>query len=105
MSWNPSSRPACPPFPSRGGREVAAGALLSSGKTDQRELGLFAAGLLDKMIRGTPVRELDTAFVSPGSMLINLKTAARIGWDPPLEVLATVDAFVDDSQDLDAVLY
>ena len=94
-----------PTFSEQGGREVAAGALLSSGKTDQRELGLFAAGLLDKMIRGTPVRELDTSFVSSGSMLINLKTASRIGWDPPLEVLATVDAFVDDSQDADAIMY
>ncbi len=94
-----------PTFSEQGGREVASGALLSSGKTDQRELGLFAADLLDRMIHGTPVRELDTTFVSSGSMLVNLKTAARIGWDPPLEVLATVDAFVDDTRDLDSVLY
>ena len=40
-------------------------------------------------------RALSQKFQSPILIAINLGTAALMGWNPPLEILLTVDEFYD----------
>lgn len=84
-----------PTFSEKGGQDVLDGALMSSGVTDNVRLGEFTGNLAARALAGEEPASMDTARVAAGGMVLNLDTAAKIGWDPPLEVLAEVDAFVD----------
>jgi ABC-type uncharacterized transport system substrate-binding protein len=89
---------AClPTFAQEGSFMVKRGALLSmtndaSGKGE----GFFAAGALEKILGGSPPRSLSQRHESTVSLAVNLRTAARIGWNLPMEILAAVDEFYRD---------
>ena len=72
--------------------DVRYGALLSLRDGGINE-GLFAASLLQKIFEGHKPRSLSQIFQSPMQLVIHLHTATRLGWDPPLEVLLSVDKF------------
>ena len=67
---------------------------MSSGKI--REEGFFAADALRKIISGSLPRTLSQRFESTVNLAVNLRTAALIGWNLPMETLAAIDEFYRD---------
>ena len=49
------------------------------------------------VLGGRKAREVNQIFEPELGLTINLGTAMRIGWDPPLEVLAAVDTIYPKS--------
>ncbi|MCR5814960.1 MAG: ABC transporter substrate-binding protein [Desulfovibrio sp.] len=72
--------------------DVKNGALLSFVDSGFAE-GLFAAEILLNIATGKSPRSLSQHFQSPKLLAINLRTATLLGWDPPLEVLLSIDEF------------
>ena len=82
-----------PTFSQLGAPDVMHGALLSVAQTSATDEGRFSAGLIADIMNGALPRQLSPVFESAVSMAMNLYMATRIGWNPPLEVLAAVDEF------------
>ena len=82
-----------PTFSQIGESDVRHGALLSISQTNTEEEGIFNAELMAAIIKGRKPRDLSQIFESSVSLAMNLRMAARIGWNPPLEILTAVDEF------------
>jgi len=92
----PLMKAGIPTFAQPGADLVKRGALLSSAKNSYREEGIFAAEALEKFLYGSLPRSLSQRYESTVSLAVNLRTAARIGWNLPMEILAAVDEFYRD---------
>ncbi|MCR5561827.1 MAG: ABC transporter substrate-binding protein [Desulfovibrio sp.] len=75
-----------------GPREVQMGAMASITSYCTQE-GRFAARLIVSLLNGAKPRNLPQRLHSPMLLAINMHSAARIGWNPSLEVLLIVDEF------------
>ena len=53
--------------------------------------GLFEARVIDLVTRGVKPRLLDQRFAQSQGLVINLKTAMQMGWQPPLGLLVSVE--------------
>jgi putative tryptophan/tyrosine transport system substrate-binding protein len=73
---------------------VKFGALASYGP-DQYLQGRQAARLADKILRGTPPRELPVELPDRIEFVINLKTAKRLGLDVPQSVVVRADRVIE----------
>ena len=83
-----------PTFAQSGISIVKNGALISF-VDDSIEEGRHAARILGCVRDGTPPRALPQLFRSPQRLAINLRTAARTGWNPSVDVLLSVDDFYE----------
>ena len=83
-----------PTFSQSGVSDVKSGALLSLVNPDIVE-GKYAGQVLMKLITGMLPKKIDNKFYQPILLAINLRTAASIGWNPPLDVLLLVDEFYE----------
>lgn len=80
------------PTLSQGGeKDVEAGVLLGFHSTNYDELGLFAANVFRQLLEGKKAGEIRQTFSYDRDIALNLDTAAAIGWDAPLPVLAIMD--------------
>ena len=77
-----------------GQREVQMGALAGVSSYSNKE-GRFVARLIHSLLKGAMPRSLPQKLISPMQLAINLRTAARIGWNPSLDVLMMVDQFFE----------
>ncbi len=75
-----------------GPREVEMGAMASITSYCTQE-GRYAAHLITGLLGGVKPRAMPQLLRSPMLLAINMHTAARIGWNPSLEVLLIVDEF------------
>ncbi|MDR2051049.1 MAG: ABC transporter substrate-binding protein [Deltaproteobacteria bacterium] len=82
-----------PTFTQEGSSAVAYGVLMSVAQSDLVDEGRFSAALLEEILNGKKPRSLSQRFESTLSLAVNLRTAALIGWNIPLEILAAVDEF------------
>ena len=89
---NPIIEAGLPSFSQTGAEEVRLGVLMSLAQTD------FAADSIRQVIEGAKPRDVNQIFQPAVGLALNLKMAMRIGWNPPLEVLAAVDAFYEQIQ-------
>lgn len=80
-----------PTFSQNGVEEVKQGVLLSISQTNFSGQGLFAARVIENIIRGESPRAQNQIYEEPLSLAVNLHTAMLVGWNPPLAVLAAVD--------------
>ena len=83
-----------PTFSQVGTEDVRHGALASCIDTGIAE-GRFAARLVRGVYDGLLPRAMSQRFQSPLLLAINVRTASYIGWNPPLEVLSSVDRFYE----------
>ena len=90
----PLIKAGVPTFSQVGVDTVKCGALLGVVGNGIRE-GIHAAQILLNVRNGVRPRTISQYFQSPVQLAINLGTAARIGWNPPLEVLLSVDEFYE----------
>ena len=70
---------------------VARGVLFSISRANWRFESAFYARTLAKILNGALPRELPQVFEAPPKIAINLATAERIGYEPPIAVLGLAD--------------
>lgn len=80
-----------PTFSQAGPEEVASGVLFSVAMSRFMKIGEFYAETIAKIFNGAKPRELNQRFDHPARIAINIKTASLIGYDPPIEILASAD--------------
>ncbi len=80
-----------PSFAQAGPQLVEYGVLMSLAQASFTDIGQFEAEAIAAVIAGKKPRDVNQIFEPELGLSINLKTAMRIGWNPPLEILAAVD--------------
>ena len=80
-----------PSFSMAGSREVAGGLLMSIAQADLSHVGLFHAETIARILNGASPRALSQLWVDPPKIALNLSTARRIGFDPPVDILLAAD--------------
>ena len=74
-----------------GSREVRDGLLMSIAQADLSHVGLFHAETIARALNGAQPRQLSQLWVDPPKIALNLSTARRIGFDPPVDILLAAD--------------
>ena len=87
----PLIRAGIPSFAQAGPEAVGYGVLMSLAQASFRDMGQFEADSIAAVVSGKKPRDINQVFEPELGLAINLKTAMRIGWNPPLEILAAVD--------------
>jgi ABC-type uncharacterized transport system substrate-binding protein len=85
-----------PTYSQNGVDEVKYGALLSLSQANFSGHGMFAAKAVANMLNGESPRSQKQRYEESLSLAVNLRTAARVGWNLPMEILAAVDEFYRD---------
>lgn len=80
-----------PSFSQLGPGETSLGVLLSLGQDSYEAAGEFEAAVIHGLLSGRKPREINQIFNSPLTLAINLAMAKAIGWEPPFDLLVTVD--------------
>ena len=71
--------------------EVKHGTLLSVSVRDFSGIGTFYATTMAKIFNGAKPRKKKQIFENQPKCAINMETAKKIGYNPPIEVLSAVD--------------
>ncbi|HUH59402.1 MAG TPA: ABC transporter substrate binding protein [Candidimonas sp.] len=80
-----------PSFSMAGSRDVREGILLSLAQADLSYVGLFHAETIARVFHGAKPRQLSQLWIDPPKIALNLATARRIGFDPPVDILLAAD--------------
>ena len=103
VQWNrmkellqPIIEAGVPSFSQSGIEETKLGVLMSLAQSSFGSEGTFGAESVAKVMAGARPRDVGQVFESPLGLAINLKMAMLIGWNPPFEILAAVDAIYQD---------
>ncbi|MDL2227243.1 hypothetical protein LJB86_06275, partial [Deltaproteobacteria bacterium OttesenSCG-928-M10] len=85
-----------PSFSQLGPVETSLGVLMSLGQENYEASGEFQAGVVEAILNGRKPREIDQIFNSPLTMALNLAMARAIDWEPPFDLLVTMDEIYQD---------
>lgn len=85
-----------PTFSQSGATEVRYGVLASLSQSGYKYFGDFHAQTMAKIFNGASPNELSQIFKEPPRMAINLKTAEKIGFNPPLLLLGASDEIYNE---------
>ncbi len=80
-----------PSFSQLGPGETSLGVLMSLGQDNYEAAGDFEAAVIHSLLSGRKPREISQIFNSPLTLAVNLAMAKAIGWEPPFDLLVTVD--------------
>ena len=80
-----------PTFSQAGSLEVQGGALLSIATAGFKYVAKYHAMKIAKILNGAKPRKLPILFEDPPKIAINLETASKIGFDPPVDILSAAD--------------
>ncbi|WP_245600956.1 ABC transporter substrate-binding protein [Marinobacterium jannaschii] len=80
-----------PTFSQSGSDEVKYGFLFSLSRAAYKYLGDFHAKTIEQIIAGAQPGDIAQLFEEPPKIVINLKTAELVGFDPPLLLLGAAD--------------
>jgi ABC-type uncharacterized transport system substrate-binding protein len=80
-----------PTFSQRGILEVKYGILYGVDRKSFANRGEYHAKIMGKILNGTKPRDLNQIFEEPKTIVLNLKTAKEIGYDPPPNILKVAD--------------
>lgn len=78
-------------FAQSGSEFVARGLLLGAGNESFEGYGMFEAKVLEKVLAGVKPRSIGQVFAERSRLVLNLATAAQMGWVPPFGVLVAVE--------------
>ena len=91
-----ANKAGIPTFSQAGSEEVKYGLLMSISQAGFKYVGQYQAGIIAKVLNGAKPRQLSQFFEAPSRIAINLKTASKIGYDPPVDVLSAADEIYND---------
>jgi len=80
-----------PTFTQSHSEQVKYGFLMSISRANFQYVGRFYAKTMAKIFNGAKPRDIEQLFEDPPKIVINLKTAELIGYDPPVDVLSAAD--------------
>jgi ABC-type uncharacterized transport system substrate-binding protein len=85
-----------PSFAMLGSTQVRAGLLMSLAQADYSYVGLFHAETIARVFNGARPRQLSQIWIDPPKIAVNLETARRIGFDPPVDILLAADEVYEE---------
>ena len=85
-----------PTISHRGHNEVMMGALVGPGSKEQKAHGARMANIMIRLAQGEDPKDIDTVCTAQSVLALNMQTAVRIGWDPPLSVLTLVEEYLNN---------
>jgi ABC-type uncharacterized transport system substrate-binding protein len=85
-----------PTFSQSGSEEVKYGFLASISQAGFTYIGEYHAEIMAKIFSGATPRQLPQLFEEPPKIAINLKTAAAIGFNPPVDILLSADEIYNE---------
>jgi ABC-type uncharacterized transport system substrate-binding protein len=80
-----------PTFSQSGPKEVKHGVLMSIAHGGFKNVARFHAENIAKVLNGARPRDLNQIFEDPPKIALNVKAAAIIGYDPPVDILSAAD--------------
>jgi ABC-type uncharacterized transport system substrate-binding protein len=80
-----------PTWAAEGAVWVKNGALMSISRMNLSDVGVWTAGIIAQVLRGTAPGDLSQFFRHPDAIAINMTTARKIGYDPPPGILEIAD--------------
>ncbi|WP_211234110.1 ABC transporter substrate-binding protein [Chitinilyticum litopenaei] len=80
-----------PTFSMLGEQEVRQGALMSIAQLNYLYVGRFHAETMARIFNGASPRALPQVWQAPAKIALNLETAERIGYNPPVDILMASD--------------
>ncbi|EIJ43194.1 ABC-type uncharacterized transport system, periplasmic component [Beggiatoa alba B18LD] len=83
-------------FAQQGSSQVQAGILMSMASTGFQDVGRFYAATIAKIFNGAKPRELNQIFEDPIRIAINMATANRIDYEPPIVIFGIADEIYQD---------
>lgn len=86
-----------PTFSMLGSNEVKHGVLLSVAQGNFSYVGQFHAETIARIFNGAKPRDLEQRWSTPPKIAINLETARKIGFDPPVDLMLAADEVYEDS--------
>ncbi len=78
-------------FSQQGSRDVILGVLMSIALAGHKYVGAFYAETVAKILNGAKPRDLPQVFEEPPKIAINITTAEKIGFEPPIEIYGIAD--------------
>ena len=85
-----------PSFSMLGSNEVKHGVLMSVAQGNFSYVGKFHAETIARIFNGAKPRELEQRWTTPAKIAINLETARRIEFKPPVDLMLAGDEVYDD---------
>jgi ABC-type uncharacterized transport system substrate-binding protein len=92
----PINKLKIPSFSQAGADEVKHGVLFSIATAKFIDQGRFYAKTIAKIFNGARPRDIGQVFKIPPKIVINLKTAKIIGYDPPIDLLGSTDEIFEE---------
>ncbi len=90
-----------PAFAQTGVEEVMRGILLGVGAENIEAIGLFEARVIEQILNGVKPRDVSQLYAQDQGIVVNLKTAMQMGWQPPMGLLVTAEkTFTTQSADV-----
>ncbi len=91
-----ANQASIPTFSQAGSEEVKYGLLMSISQAEYKYVGQYHAQTMAKIFNGAKAGELSQFFEEPSQIALNLKTAAKIGYDPSVDILSAADEIYND---------
>lgn len=85
------TRRRIPSFAQTGSEPVKRGLLMGAGDVNYDDIGRFEARVIESVINGVAPRKISQKLSQNQGLVLNLRTAMQMGWQPPLGLLATVE--------------
>ena len=80
-----------PSFSQSGPDFVERGVLLGVGEESFEGYGFFEAEVFLRILEGESPRQIPQAYAQRGRLVVNLKTAMQLGWQPPFSLLVAAE--------------
>lgn len=93
---NAANQAGIPTFSQAGSEEVKYGVLMSISQVEFKYVGQYHADIISKVLNGASPRELSQFFEEPSKIALNIKTAAKIGYDLSIDILSAADEIYND---------
>ncbi len=94
----PLNAKGIPTFSQQNSEEVRYGVLMSISQACFKYVARYHAETIAKIFNGAKARDLPQLFEDPLRIALNLKTAAIIGYNPPMEILDVTDEIFEEIQ-------
>jgi len=82
---------------------VKAGAMMTIADSRYKQRARFMVSKMIKILEGAKPRDLPIVFAPGPRLAINLAAAKKIGWDPPIDILASADQVFNEIKSLEQI--